>query len=157
MDDLLKSKFITYEDYEGKFSIDELLKYYSDQGALFHGSRVDIKDSILKAEPRLFCADNYLISLMKAIISNKSAVLEYPYFINEAHPLEIKIHGLLPDTIGETGFVYVVMDRHAFRNSPDGSWQFVSDKPAVISAKIEVVRADLKIPIYDVDGSTRIQ
>ena len=130
---------------------------------MLHGSRIEISDDHLKSNRagRVHGSDLAAIALMRAIISNRGLQhpgLQYPYFIDEEHLLEIKIHGINEGTIGDFGFVYILNQREGFENNPKGSWQYVrigQDVP--IAAKVAVGKADFNYPIFDVTNNRRIQ
>ncbi|MGV8086445.1 MAG: hypothetical protein ACP5N1_02330 [Candidatus Woesearchaeota archaeon] len=145
------------------YTVEKLLQQLCDQNKiLLHGSRTNITENYLRANPRgnIYGANLSAIALMKAILSNRELTgngLEYPYFINE-NPLEVEINGLNEQTIGENGFVYLLNHTEEFQNYPTGSWQYILKKEYVpITAKIEVLRDDFKYPIYDITNNRRIQ
>lgn len=146
------------------YIIENLFQHLCDKyDLLLHGSRTDISDTHLKPNPagKSFGANIAAIAIMRAIISNRGLTgngLEYPYFIDKNHPLEVKIHGINDETIGEKGFIYVLNQKDKFENEPKGSWQYVCRNGFVpISAKVEVIRSDFTHPIYDVTNNKRIQ
>lgn len=146
------------------YSVEDLFEYLSQQyQSLFHGSRTDITDTHLKQTGvgKIYGSNLAGIALMRAIISNrglKSPGLQYPYFIDDNHPLEIKIHGINDDTIGTKGFVYVLNQRDLFKNNPLGSWQYeIEGQNVAIAAKVAVESTDFRYPIFDVTNNRRIQ
>ncbi|MCC7574777.1 hypothetical protein KO361_04255 [Candidatus Woesearchaeota archaeon] len=100
-------------------------------------------------------------AMMKAIISNEDLSfpgLEYSYFINKLNLLKIKIHGINNQTIGESGFVYVINNTQGFKNSPAYSWQYVSKEEKIpIAAIIPIQRKDFTYQIIDVTNKKIIQ
>lgn len=125
---------------------------------LLHGSREYFTDKYIKPNIKdgiLYATDAGSIAILKAIISNKwlsPPGLQYPHFISEKEPLEVRIHGIQKDTVGEKGLVYIIPKRDGFINDPCGSWQFKSDSKKRFSAIIQVKREDFAYPIFDVDN-----
>lgn len=151
----LKSAGYTSEDL-----FNHLNKHYQ---SLLHGSRTEISDDQLKqnGSGKVYGSDLAAIALMRAIVSNRGLEypgLQYPYFIDEKHPLEVRVHGINDDTIGQNGFIYVLNQRDGFENDPKGSWQYVrTGQDVPIAAKIAVEKSDFTYPIFDVTNNKRIQ
>lgn len=151
----LKSAGYTSEDL-----FDHLSEHYQ---SLLHGSRVEISDDCLKqnGSGKVYSSDSAAIALMRAIVSNRGLGyfgLQYPYYIDEKHPLEVEVHGINDETIAQEGFIYLLNQRNGFENNPKGSWQYVnkgSDVPIV--ARIAVEKSDFTYPIFDVTNNKRIQ
>jgi hypothetical protein len=146
------------------YSVEDLFDHLTNQyHSLLHGSRVDISDTYLKQNDagKVYGADLAAIALMRAIVSNrglKHPGLQYPYFIDKEHPLELEIHGINDNTIGQNGFIYVLNQRDGFQNNPKGSWQYVrTGEDVPIAAKISVEKSDFTYPIFDVTNNRRIQ
>lgn len=163
-----KVSVVTSEDLaqlrSADYSVEDLFNYLTlHYQSLLHGSRNEILEGHLRpnSQGEVFCSDLASIAIMRAIISNRGLSypgLEYPYFMDNEHPLEVKIHGMQKDTIGEKGFVYTIPTRAGFVNKPEGSWQYVKHgENAKISAKVEVLKSDFTYPVYDVTNSRRIQ
>ncbi|MFT4311203.1 MAG: hypothetical protein ACMXX7_01100 [Candidatus Woesearchaeota archaeon] len=151
----LKSAGYTSEDL-----FDHLSKHYQ---SLLHGSRTEISDNCLKQNGagKVYGSDLAAIALMRAIVSNRGLEypgLQYPYFIDEKNPLEVIIHGINDNTIGQEGFIYVLNQREGFENNPKGSWQYVKTGQDVpIAAKIAVEKSDFTYPIFDLTNNRKIQ
>ena len=147
------------------YTVEDMLDYLGKtNNSLYHGSRDIISDSNLKPGERgeVCCSDLSAIAIMKAIISNIFETapfnLGYWYHIDEQHPMGLEITGIHDDTIGENGYVYVINQRHSFKNNPKGSWQYVArDQTVPINARISVERIDYTYPIYDITNKRRIQ
>ncbi len=146
------------------YSTEDLLNYLSTHyQSLLHGSRTEISDDHLKqnGSGKVYGSDLAAIALMRAIVSNKGLKhpgLQYPYFIDEENPLEVKVHGINDDTIGQKGFIYVLNQRDGFENNPEDSWQYVrTGQDVPIAAKIAVEKSDFTYPIFDVTNNKRIQ
>jgi hypothetical protein len=142
------------------YSVEDLLDHLSEHyQSLLHGSRTEFNNHLKpNIQGRVFSTDSAAIALLKAIISNELPPpgLKYPYFIDKKHPLEVKIHGINDETIGDKGFVYVLNQREGFENDPKGSWQYVKRGEAPIAARIVVKRSDFTYPIFDVTNSRRL-
>jgi hypothetical protein len=146
--------------YSSEDLLDHLSKHYQ---SLLHGTRTEISDDHLKQNGagKVYGSDLAAIALMRAIVSNRGLEnpgLQYPYFIDEEHPLEVKIHGINDDTIGQNGFIYILNQRSGFENDPKGSWQYVwKGQDVPIAAKIAIEKSDFTYPILDVTNGIRIQ
>jgi hypothetical protein len=144
-------------------SAEDLFNHLSTQyNSLLHGSRTEIFQEYLipNAAGEVFATDLASIALMKSIISNSGLIypgIQYPYFINEEDPLIVSITGLNENTIGQSGFVYILNQREGFENDPKGSWQYVNRGRIPINAKIAVEKTDFTYPIFDVTHNKRIQ
>lgn len=115
---------------------------------LLHGSREEINDALRPNDKgELFATDNAEVAIMRAIISNKNSRLQYPYKIDDAHPLVVTIRNRQADTVGERGFVYIIGDRAGFVNHPPGSWQYVSHSDVHFRARVEVFSEDVLCPV----------
>lgn len=149
------------------FSVEDLFNHLCKHHlSLLHGSRSDISDDHLRPDElgRIYCSDLAAIALLKAIVSNRGLPypgLQYPFFIDKTHPLEVRIHGMNDETLGNAGFVYVLNRREGFVNDPIGSWQYVKrGEEAPFAAKFEVVRTDFPdflYPLFDATHNRRIQ
>jgi len=144
-------------------SAEDFLNYLVEKhNCLLHGSRKYIPEDFIKTNSKneVYATDSGGIAILRAIISNKGLAypgLEYPYFISDKEPLEVRIHGIKDDTIGEKGLVYIIPNREGFKNQPEGSWQYISSSNACFSAIIEVLKEDFKYPVFDVDKNKQIQ
>lgn len=144
-------------------SVELFFQYLADcYDVLLHGSQVYIRQSSLRSKrAETFTSDLAPIALMRAVVSNEGLEdpgLDYPYFPNSDFPLELRIHGIQPHTMTESGFVYVIPKRQGFQNNPEGSWQYISSANLVpFCAMVEVLRTDFKYPIYDVTNDRVIQ
>jgi hypothetical protein len=151
----LKSAGYTSEDL-----FNHLIEHYQ---SLLHGSRTEISDDHLKQNGagKVYGSDLASIALMRSIVSNRGLEypgLQYPYFIDAEHPLEVRVHGINDDTIGQNGFIYIINQRDGFENDPKGSWQYVrTGQDVPIVAKIAVEKSDFTYPIFDVTNNKRIQ
>ena len=147
------------------YSAADLLNYIANRhNLLLHGSRENISEYLKpNQENNILASCSANAAIMKAIISNRGLRgpgLEYPYFIDDENPFIVKISGMNKDTINERGFVYVIAgkDRRRFENEPKGSWQYIKkDSPVPFVAKIEVLRDDLIMPVFDTDNHEWIQ
>jgi hypothetical protein len=148
-------------------SVEDLFDYLTiNYKILLHGSRRDIFDDYLKQneEGKIYGSDLAAIALMRGIISNRGLKypgLGYPYFIDEKHPLKVRIHGINDETIGKKGFIYVINKTKGFKNNPKNSWQYVIKGQEVpIIAKVSIERSDfnfIKYFVFDITNNKRIQ
>jgi hypothetical protein len=152
------------EDIKQKSSVEAFLDYLVKQhNCLLHGSREYITDNFLKtnSEGKIYATDYGNIAILKAIFSEKKGSrIEYPQFISDERPLEVKIYGIQSDTIREaireSGIVCVIANRKGFVNEPKGSWQYIKQGEAPFVAMLEVLRGDFTHHVFDVDNNARI-
>lgn len=141
----LKDQGITTEEF-----LDYLCK---NKGFLVHGSINEIVGGKLKTtvsgQDRIFAADRPSIAIMRSLYSNRNVNLDYPYYVDENHPLFLKIH-TPPDgkfISKENGFIYIV-DGTGFKNEPEGSWQFAKEAEEVpFDFFLETEQKDFKYPV----------
>lgn len=142
---------------------DVLNEMVSRRGILLRGSVHDYADGLLRPtdanDTRLYATNLACIALLNALFSKDGGpVLEYPFYIDGLHPMELKVHRINDATIRERGHVYFISDRSGFFRSPMGAWQYAKNCVAIpYAAKIEVVRKDFTYPVYDVDNGVRLQ
>lgn len=146
---------ITIEDLrelkEKEISVEQFLNWLCQkQNALLHGSVFEIKNGVVQSQDhKVYATDSPAIAILKSVYTNVGANLEYPYFITDKEPLQLKIHTPLDreDVSVEQGFVYV-LDREGFENEPEGSWQFVAHSNRIgFSAIIETTKGDFEYPV----------
>lgn len=146
-----------------KTSVEAFLDFLVSQyNCLLHGSSEFIAGNELKTngENKLYATNTGSIALLKAIITNKglskSPGLQYPFIISDITPLEVRIRGITPHTVKESGIVYVIKNRDGFVNDPTGSWQYVKRGDANFTTRLEVLRKDFTYPVFDVDHGVRM-
>ncbi len=136
---------------EKGISTEQFLDYLCrNHGFLLHGSIKEIKDDVLKSgQKKIFASNKSAIAIMRSLYSNQDVNLGYPYFINEENPLELEIH-TLPDgkfISTDRGFIYIV-NTDGFKNSPEGSWQFINEKDEIeFRFIVEIEKNDFTYPV----------
>lgn len=146
--------------YSKEYILDFLVKQFK---VFLHGSRINIHDEFLRPNLNgdVFVTNDARIAILRAIFSNRGLIspgLRYPYLINENNPLILRIHGINNNTIGDSGFVYIISDTNGFSNSPPGSWQYVKKNANVpFSDRLEILRSDFTYRVYDVTNSKELQ
>jgi len=122
----------------------------------FHGSTTFIRvGENIKGDEKIFLTNESSIAILKALFSNRNAILCYPYFINKKHPLELVIEKrkgyLKKKTIAKKGYIYVISSSIKTKNEPKKSWQYVIEKNTRIGIpfikKIKTERKDFLYPI----------
>lgn len=141
-------------------AFDRLVAEYK---VLLRGSVIEEPDGFVQptnSGDMVLCATNLAaIALLNALFSKDSGpIFEYPFYIDEEHPMVLKIKGINEHTVRNRGFVYVISDRRGFMRTPMGAWQYVSyEKKVPYCSRIDVLREDFTYPVYDVDNGVRIQ
>lgn len=146
-------KHITLEDLrelkEQGITTEQFLNHVSAKcNYLFHGSQENI-DVLKSHQGKVFASDTAAIAIMRSVYSNKGAELIYPYIVDDAHPLAIKIK-VAEDSdyiSSDKGFVYCV-DKNGFKNEPEGSWQYIKeDEDSDIMLSVETEKEDFGYPV----------
>lgn len=146
-------KELKNQNISTEYFLDFLNKKY---GHFFHGSTISIKSSgNIKGDEKIFLTDKGSIAILKALFSNKNAILNYPYFINKKHPLELIIKKRRDysreKTIAKKGYVYVIFSSMKIKNEPKKSWQYIIEKNTKTGIpflkKIEIEKKDFLYPV----------
>lgn len=154
---------VTAKDLEelrsAKHTVKELLEIIVSQNrVLLHGSRVDIAEDYLKPNGCVYATDLPTVAMLKAILSNRG--LKFPglvYSWYDEDPFIVKVFGCKQDTIGERGFVYVILNKTGFNAGPSNIHEYISSAPRVqFSVKIEIMREDANLRIIDGIHGTRL-
>lgn len=73
-------------------STEKFLQYVCDvEDVMLHGLTCEIKDASLHSSTKVFATDVSGIALLKALYTNRGAVLHYPNVIDESHPLILTV------------------------------------------------------------------
>jgi len=148
------------EGYSTERALDKLV---SDHKMLLRGSVMDVSDGFLRPtdrnDTRLYATSMASIAILNAVFSKDgNPKFEYPFYIDDDHPLKLKIHGINEDTVRGSGFVYIIAERSGFLRIPIGSWQYVKYSVEVpYHSKIKVLREDFEYPVYDVDNGRMVR
>jgi hypothetical protein len=159
----MAKKTSVYDEYrslrDGGLSTEKALdSLVATRKVLLRGSVIDYPDGLLRAtDPKdrnVYATNLASIALLNALFSKDGGpVLDYPFYIDESHPLVLKISKIRQDTPREKGFVYVITDRKGWFRVPPGSWQYYKPTETVrYECKIEVVRSDFTYPVRDMDA-----
>lgn len=141
-------------------ALDALVKEYK---ILLRGSVEEMPDRFVrptdKGDARVFATNRACIALLNALFSKDGEpTFEYPYYIDDSHPMQLKIHGINEGTIRGRGFVYLIADTSRFFRTPMGSWQYLKHcEKTPYHSKLEVLREDFTYPVYDVYNDIRLQ
>ena len=117
------------KDLRWEFSTESFLDWIcQDNKFILHGSVNEIiGNKIISEKGKLFATNKSAIAIIRSLYSNSNVNLQYPYFINEDHPLKLEIHTKNGEYVKKSrGFVYVLKS-DGFKNDPEGSWQFVKE------------------------------
>ena len=138
------------KELRGETSAEDFLGWLC-QGNKFilHGSIHEVKgDKIISEKGKIFASNKSAIAIMRSLYSNSGVNLQYPYFIDENHPLKLEIHTKNGEYIKKSrGFVYVLKP-DGFKNNPKGSWQFVKESnESQFIAVFETEEKDFTYPV----------
>ena len=148
---------------DGRSTEEALNGLVSECRVLLRGSVEYMSDNFvrptLKDGTCVYATNLASIAILNAVFSKEgNPTLEYPFYIDERHPMELRIHNINEKTVCGRGLVYIITDRAGFLRTPMGSWQYVKNSVKVpYDSKIGVRMEDFVYPVYDVDNGVRLQ
>ncbi|MEK7463687.1 MAG: hypothetical protein AAB610_01000 [Patescibacteria group bacterium] len=151
---------ITLEDLsklkEQGITTENFLDYLSEKyNFLFHGSRNNLSFSEqITSQGRgvLFASSDPAIAILKAIYLNNAKNLSYPMnVIDNRSNLVLTIEGPEEDTIGDTGYVYLIENSEEFEKDANSNWQYSKKdqdgKGTKFVKKIQIEKSDFLYPV----------
>jgi hypothetical protein len=124
-------------------------------GTLLRGSGATVRPgSLIGLHPKTgwgYATDHAGVALLHAVLSNEAPrhldKWAFPLIITPTDPLVVRVVNPRPGFQRMRGFVYLV-NREGFRNSPVGSWQWITTRTdRRVLGRVEVQRREFHYPV----------